>query len=909
MKYTLSIILALGALAINAKVESHWDGGRNTPVHRIGVNDEFGDPIIPGTPNALPLSTRQTCGQCHDYDTIASGWHFNMSGTNTAPGRLAQPWFMIDAQSGTQIPMSRRDWPGTFKPAQLGMSDWEWTYHFGRHLPGGDAAEPADIYAEGAPHARWEVSGPMEINCFACHSHSTAYDHSEWVRLVLRENFRWAATGALGLGEVRGMGSRVADYWGVLRGPNRDDSVFAVPPHVIYDERQFDLKHRVVFEVGKPRSENCLNCHSSSQAGMPHKDIDGDVHLRAGMSCADCHSNGEDHAIARGCEGDPSGVMDKTRATASCVGCHLGTDQAQAGRYGAPEPKHVGIPVSHFKTLTCTACHSGVTENGELAQVRTSRANRMGVYGRARWATAQPYIMEPVFIKNDDGKIEPRRMVWPAYWGRRNADDPASIDPLRPELVQEKCQGLLDVREQAGTTLAILATDPNAPGNPVVAIKGKLFACNVDGFAVPLAETEHQQGYFYQTATNLIAVIPNYTPNPDFDKMSDEQLEAHDANEKKLSDLLQTLDAVPLALTNGCGAVAFGDLLFYRDSDSDSMVSTNLPAAVETPQLGWYKDGHFAPFISDYALANVYELNDSDCTITEPMVAAALKQLAASGEQEPLYVAHGQVWSLSADGQLTAKVERAAEPVSWSVGHDVRPARLARGAKPAKCADCHTVDAPFFFAKVTSTGPLLTTRTLIKAQNEFMGLSGSYNKVFGTTFLMRPYFKIFLWTVFALLALVAVAFVATAVPMLLEHGGIPYGRPSEQLVTLIDKAAALFLTAASVYLGCSGLLGWFFSLMTGYVLVFHMVAGGLFATCLLALIWTRGKRRINNARRNALWMLMLLLSGVVIFSAVAPMMTWFGEGWQWAMLWTHRLSGVAFLALCAWMLLTAGRKE
>ena len=79
MKKLLSIILACAVIPVFAKVESHWDGGRNTPVHRLTLNDEFGDVIVPNAPNALPLSTRQTCGQCHDYDTIASGWHFNMS--------------------------------------------------------------------------------------------------------------------------------------------------------------------------------------------------------------------------------------------------------------------------------------------------------------------------------------------------------------------------------------------------------------------------------------------------------------------------------------------------------------------------------------------------------------------------------------------------------------------------------------------------------------------------------------------------------------------------------------------------------------------------------------------------------------------------------------------------------------
>ncbi|HRR35366.1 MAG TPA: hypothetical protein P5026_14815, partial [Kiritimatiellia bacterium] len=108
MKKLLSLTLACAAVSAFATVESHWDGGRNTPVHRLALNDEFGDAIVPGTPNALPVSTRKTCGQCHDYDTIASGWHFNMSGTNTAHGRRGEPWFLIDPLSGSQIPMSLR---------------------------------------------------------------------------------------------------------------------------------------------------------------------------------------------------------------------------------------------------------------------------------------------------------------------------------------------------------------------------------------------------------------------------------------------------------------------------------------------------------------------------------------------------------------------------------------------------------------------------------------------------------------------------------------------------------------------------------------------------------------------------------------------------------------------------------
>lgn len=911
MKRLLTTVWVLAAGAACAAVPSHWDGGRNGPVHRLALSDEFGDKIVPGMPNALPMSTRKTCGQCHDYDEIASGWHFNMSDTNAAAGRMAQPWFLIDPLSGSQIPMSLRGWTGTYKPSQLDMTDWEWVYTFGRHLPGGDVADPKDLYAEGGADARWTVTGPVEINCFVCHSQSHAYDHSEWVRLIARQNFRWAATGALGLGDVLGMGSRVGEYWGELRGLNPDDSLFAVPPHMAYDGRLFDSKNRVVLDVGEPRKENCLNCHSTTPAGMPRKDIAGDVHLRAGMTCTDCHKNGDDHAIARGYETDNTGKMDKTRISASCVGCHLGKDGGKGGRLGAPLPKHVGIPVSHFSTLTCTACHSGVTEDGAIAQVRTSRANRMGVYGRARWVTPQPYIIEPVFVRNDQGKIEPRRMMWPAFWGMRDSSDPANVKPIKPDTIDDACKGVLDVREQVGALLTTLASDPNIPGVPVLAFDGKLLKADANGrteLAGDVSGTDGITWRYLLADGGTTEVIPAYKPDADPEKMTEAQAETNSANEKLFSNLLQTLDASPLA-KGRYGAVVMNGKVYYRGGENDAMISTNAQGQGAAPVAGWYNAGVFTPLLSDYVARNAKALSGTDYTLTEEMVAAGLKCLEKTAVKGAVYVAHGQVWELGADGKLVAKVEKAAAPVSWAVGHDVRPARMARGAKPVKCADCHTVDSTFFFEKVISTGPLMTAHKLVKAQNEFMQLSGGYNKVFGSTFLMRPLFKVFLWVVFVIVLLVAVAFVAAAVPAVLAKGEIPYGKPGEKLAVLIDKCAAAGLCAASIYLGLSGALGWCCHLMTGYMLIFHMVAGGLFAVCLVALIWFRGARRITNLKRNVLWMLVMVLGVGVLFTAVAPMMTWFGSAWQYTLLAAHRCVTFTFLAVSVWMLLTGGRKE
>ena len=939
MRNLLFITLALAAGSAVASVESHYDGGRVLPVHRLTLNDEFGDLIVPEAQNVLPVSTRQTCGQCHDYDTIAGGWHFNMSKTNAVCGRPAQPWFLIDPVSGSQIPMGLRDWPGLYKPSDIGMSNWQWTHAFGRNMPGGDAADPVDIYAEGGPHARWDVSGSMEINCFACHSTDKAYDHSEWARLVTRQNFRWAATGALGLGEVRGMGERVGDYWGIMRGLNKDDSIYAVPPHVVYDKSKFDVKNRTILELGKPRNENCLNCHSTTQVGMHSKDIDGDVHLRAGMTCTDCHANGLDHGIARGYLGDNTGKMDKTRATASCAGCHLGGKGAETGRFGAPMPKHVGIPVTHFDKLSCTTCHSGVTEKGELAQVRTSRANRMGIYGRARWVTPQPFIMEPVFVRNAEGKIEPRRMVWPSYWATRNGD---KLTPITPEKVMEIAKQELTVREQVGAVLEALATDPNIPGIPVFVSNGKAYKKNIDAVAIPDGKVSVADGFWYKSEGTFVRAVADFDPDADLAKMKeaaglaaekaykasstnlqeeavlkvktdagkavDEELTA---KKTFLKNLLQTLDASPLATGNGYGALILKGKIYYRGGEGDGVITAQASLPTDQVAIGWYKEGAFKPVLSDYVIKNATTLAGTEYSITEDMVAVGLKKIQEGGKANPVYVAHGQIWSLNATGTLESKEDKAAEAVSWSFGHDVRGARMARGAKPAKCADCHTVSSTFFFANVESTGPLMTVKKLIKPQIAYMGLSSSYNKLFGSTFLMRPLFKIFLWVVFSFVVMVAIAFISVVVPAILKREEYYRARHTkfQDLLAFAEKGSVWGIILASAYLTLSGLLGWFFHLMTGYVLVFHMVAGGLFATCLLVLIWFRGSKRITNPKRNTIWMIMLIFGILVVFTAVAPMMTWFGTDWQWIMLKMHRCVTFSFLAIATWMLITGGRKE
>ncbi len=703
MRISAVLTLCLSCMAVftvdAAAPESHWNGGRNAPVHRLAPLDFDGDAVNPGERYPQPFSQIKTCGQCHDIQAMRGGSHFRTGlDTNETPESVkVEPWFWADESIGTAIPLSLRSQSGAMKPSRLGMSHWEWTKMFGRNFPGGGIGSDERAMDEVAmDKQRWFVTGALEANCLACHQQGRSYDSSEWARQVLRENWRGAATAASGLGSVGGMNERLDAAWDYSIKENPDDHLFRVPEFVTYDKAKFDGKMRCVFDIGKPQNQNCLACHSVSQKGMRSFQIEGDVHLRAGMKCIDCHSNGMKHRVQ----------------TTSCKACH--TEEKGAG----PRPVHEGIPLVHFKKLSCAVCHSGVTKNGELAQVRTSRANRIGIYGRAQWATDMPYIVEPVFVKNGDGVVEACRMMWPSY-----------------------------------------------------------FAFSFDG--------------------KLVAIRP-------------------DEVKAKIGEVVS-------ASTNG---------------------------------------------------------------FTKAVVAQALATLGDKAR----FVGHGKVWKV-VNGELSVSDEKGGEPVSWPIGHDVRPARMARGAEPVKCADCHTGDSGFFLGKIMPAGPVADAEVEAISQSEFLEVDPAYHLVLGSTFAMRPLLKVVLWSIFGLMCLFAAAAAAIA---LIKFSGWVAGKTNAKSWTVFKVLVDIGLACSVLYLAGSGVFGWFMGEMTGWALVLHMVAGGVFAACALLAMLFNSKRRTKKAVSGMIWMLWIVLAAGTVFTAVMPMMTVFGEQGQVFLLWSHRCTSLLF---------------
>ena len=743
---TLGIALAAAfGLALNASAQTAardaqpavWDGNRTTPAHLIPLRDENDEPVIPTETNPLPYSARFTCGPCHDYETVKAGWHFGAM-TAAKNGRPGEPWFQVDPKTGTVLPLSYRKWPGSYDPRAAGLTAWDFTLLFGRHMPGGGPAEPSDEEVLAHPEARWNVSGKAEVNCLACHNRSGRQDHSEWAKQVLRENLRWAASAAGGVGEVGGMASRLKETWDVYDGPNLDDHEWAVVPFVKYRTVDFDSKHRYFFDLNyKPADDRCLDCHSVSPKDEAQWSADGDVHAAAGLKCADCHRNDLGHAMVRGYEGEAAETGNRTAESFTCRGCHLGENAAGEksvvpGRLGAPYPKHTGIPLVHFKRLSCTVCHSGPKPKEGFTRVRTSRANRLAIYGVATWSTDAPRVIEPVYMKDEGHKISPHRLVWPAFWAKRTGKD---VTPLQPGVIEDAAGGVLEPEERIAQPLIALNQVMAEDEMPVLVSGRFVFSPNVDGgldaAERPGAKADGPVFWGVRKGADILPLVPDFDPAA---------ADKDPAVETRFQEFLQALGTV--AGAPGQAAIVVRKTL-YRIVDGFLNMSEAPAELAEASGPGWLAEGRFLPLASEFDRRTVTEKAGTEQTLTEEQVALVLGALAKTSEDaEFVYISGGRMFHLDKSGKLVAKDDPAAEPVTWPLAHDIRPAQQSLGWKG--CTDCHSGGSDFFFTKLKGAGPLLTEKVEKRSASSFMGLGGLFQRFFGLSFIVRPAFKVVL---------------------------------------------------------------------------------------------------------------------------------------------------------------------
>lgn len=450
-------------------------------VHWIELRDASGRTIDPADEDAPPYSPQQTCGRCHDFNTISHGWHFNAVDESSRRGRPGQPWIWSDLANGIHMPLSYREWQGTFNPDKLEISRWQMAEKFGGFLPGGGPGSAESLkYRPEFTIPTWKdpkdddepesdgpatpghfvdlsnVTGELPVDCMLCHHRpGSGYSPFAWTEQIEDRNFAYAPTVAMGIGTVDRNSLRLKEDF------DRTEDADKLP-NITYDAQRFRHDGMIFFDlIRKPANDSCYYCHtniSTDTADGGRWLHDEDVHVRAGIACADCHRNGLDHETVRGFNGEQHASL--TASAFSCQGCHLGSSESNvaSGRLGAPRPLHKGLPPLHFGKLSCTACHSGKLPSETLPQQFNSIAHRLGEHVR-RTGDEAPGIVASALLPLDwqpsDGganadsdaeageyaaddhataKLTPHRMMWPSYWGLLSED---GIQPLNPEQARE----------------------------------------------------------------------------------------------------------------------------------------------------------------------------------------------------------------------------------------------------------------------------------------------------------------------------------------------------------------------------------------------------------------------------------------------------------------------------------------
>lgn len=348
---------------------------KNTVCPPFYLMDENGAVIDPvnNINTGKPYSPKQTCGQCHDYEKITSGFHF-MQGKGEQPTATQTErcqWALTPGNYGglwcSPAPLYRYLSPKENDNSdEMDMTSFSFiTAGCGACHPGGGSMETdrngnrydEHMYNAGYTsggvnnfdgdyyQARWTETGVLEADCMICHQPSYSYDERN--RQLAKLNFRWAPTAAA--------------QWAVVSGSVQE----GVPVQVSYNMSAFGADGKISPDiVREPRTQACTNCHA--QPGWKKRGANyserTDVHLRAGLKCVDCHPAGsmafdprinerEMHQFAKG--DDPGGLArnDLDNTMLDCEYCHSN------GHLGAPIAKHKWLPPLHLDKVACQTCH------------------------------------------------------------------------------------------------------------------------------------------------------------------------------------------------------------------------------------------------------------------------------------------------------------------------------------------------------------------------------------------------------------------------------------------------------------------------------------------------------------------------------------------------------------------------
>jgi formate dehydrogenase gamma subunit len=439
--------------------------GQHPPVPLYDKDFNVINPIK-GENATAPFSTENTCGTCHDYATITSGYHFQMGWDKISDdfGKgTRRPWELTHGKMGGWYPFTPRQFAKKKNrfPEEIDLTAYDFVgfsrigpYNApcGACHPGGGGLEKDregnryDQHLKANPQLKetldgdyyqsaWDKSGVVEADCFLCHLRG--YNFEERIAQLEKGNYQWAIVAATGLGIVEGA---------VKNGET---------PKVTYNTRFFNADGTVLLPWnGPPPSMNCSYCHRRSDVykrGFTWSDMHNpEIHYQQGMQCVDCHPAQLDHQIAKG-RSEINRVADELDGTMrDCKECH------ESGFGGATLPRHKTVRPSHVKRMACQTCHIP----------KIQRATTMGfesTTGELVFVTKPPGVKQagdpatwgPDYERREGGRIYPFNSFLMVWWGNLDADG-----VLYPLFLREQAAGW--------KLFEAAVTDDNQDGNAEV---------------------------------------------------------------------------------------------------------------------------------------------------------------------------------------------------------------------------------------------------------------------------------------------------------------------------------------------------------------------------------------------------------------------------------------------------------
>ena len=487
MQKTIPLRFLLTAFLVFSNAISLGPAYSQGPQHEKIVLKGFdGKPL--SADSSAPYSPKRTCGTCHDYDRITSGYHFQQGRTDrdgkivisdTFDPRL--PWNLSPGMYGKHSPASDESSQLARKVnpqlSEIDKSSFYFVRNCGSCHPGGGPGEydrkgnlyyneetkkfghelsgdPPALDGDYTPFsdgnrdygAAWDKSGVSEADCLICHL--KGYQWKERAEALRGRHFR--------------TGPSVGAGWGALKPAQKESgNPDGNEVTIDYTKKEIaDFENLHLQLVRNPPDENCWACHARScgkKTGLQWSP-ESDVHKSKGFSCISCHPADREHNFAKGNTLQETVRNDLDNTMFSCEDCHYKKKDRKAPSYRHP------FSPRHMKRIACETCHIPFqTTSADLVYDLASTGTPV-TYDTTPFLSGDPLdpkkpVIEPTpstwypQIRDVRGRIVPVKSLIVMYWGdldeKTNVVKPLSLWKIRgmkiPPLKDDNGDGIPEV--------------------------------------------------------------------------------------------------------------------------------------------------------------------------------------------------------------------------------------------------------------------------------------------------------------------------------------------------------------------------------------------------------------------------------------------------------------------------------